>query len=248
MNGYENICKKSRAKICSPAFNFLARPTVSCRSCCESGNSKQVLVHTWSSVLRVIAPTNQPYRPLELLVRPERDASSGSQVRAIILGLVPTLVSSCGIQVWGPDLGSSWGPISGDQFWGLVLGSIFGVQFWGRFSGPIFGVQFWGRFLGSRFCSNCGVDFWGPNEFLLIFLIRPNSRAQFWHPKVGPNSAPKSGSTNILQNGAPNLAPKNGADLTPQKMVQIWSPNEGPDLAPKRADLAPNLEDQIWRP
>ena len=42
--------------------------------------------------------------------------------------------------------------------------------------------------------------------------------------------------------------PKDGPDLTPQKMVQIWPPNEGPDLAPKRPDLAPNIEDQIWRP
>ena len=107
-------------------------------------------------------PTNQPYRPLELLVRPERDASSGSQVRAIILGLVPTLVSSCGIQLGsrsGVQLGSNlWGPVlgssSGVHFWGPVLGSIFGADFWGPVLGSIFGVQvllqLWGRFLGSK--------------------------------------------------------------------------------------------------
>ncbi len=132
----------------------------------------------------------------------------------------------CGIQFWGPDLGSSFGvqflgTNSGGQFWGPFSGS----SFWGRFLGSSFGVQFWGRFLGSRFGSICGVDFWGSNEILVIFLIRPNSRAQFWHPKVGPNMAPKTGSTKRLQNGAPTLAPK--------RWARSDTPKNGPDLAPK---------------
>ena len=162
--------------------------------------------------------------------------------------------SNSGVQLWDPILGSRSGvqfrgPISGDQFWGPVLGSIFGVQFfWGRFLGSSFGVQFWGRFLGSRFGSICGVDFWGSNEILVIFLIRPNSRAPFWHPKVGPNMDQKLGPRKGFNMGLQIWHPKDGPDQTPQKMVQIWPPNEGPDLAPKRPDLAPNIEDQIWRP
>ena len=181
---------------------------------------------------------NQPYsffnvRPLALLVHPECGANSGSQVRAIILGLVPILVSSCGIQFWGPDLGSSFGvqslgTSSGVQFWGPFSGS----SFWGQFLGSSFGVQFWGWFLGSRFGSICGVDFWGSNEILVIFLIRPNSRAQFWHPKVGPNMDQK-------------LGPRKGFKMG----LQIWHPKDWPDLTPQKwSRSGPQLRDQIWLP
>ena len=141
--------------------------------------------------------------------------------------------SNSGVQLWDPILGSRSGvqfrgPISGDQFWGPVLGSIFGVQF----LGSIFGVEFWGRFLGSRFCSICGVDFWGSNEILVIFLIRPNSRAQFWHPKVGPNMDQK-------------LGPRKGFSMG----LQLWHPKDWPDLTPQKwSRSGPQLRDQIWLP